>query len=131
MFVCFTTVLYQAMATDETLDRYLDNTVIQDNFVYLAENLPPDDVALQMLSKHLLTSKEHDEYQVKKAREVSHVDRSTYLLQCLKKRKPGYLKSFCAILHDIAPAAHLAEFLEESHRTAVKGESKSTHECWC
>ncbi len=105
----------------------LDHSVIRENFVYLAKELPPDVVAPQMLSKSLLTPKEYAAYLVKKGR-VTSSDRSAYLLQCLLKRKPGSLQSFCAILRDICPAANLADFLEEARSKAVEGEK--VNECY-
>ncbi len=99
----------------------LDHAVIRENFVYLAEKLPPDGVAPQMLSKGLLTPKEYDAYLVEKGR-MAPSERGAYLLQCLLKRKPGSLQTFCAILRDIGPSANLAFFLEETRRKAVKGE---------
>ncbi len=106
-----------------TIGEFLDLTIIQDNFAYLAEKLPPDDVALEMRSKGLLTPKEYNAYLLKKGRRMASSDRSAYLLQCLlKQHKPGSLEVFCAILRDVGPAAaYLADFLEEARRKALEG----------
>ena len=68
-------------------DKELEKKVLQNLFVYLSSNLPPDDVAIEMNSKGLLAPREHDEYMSMKRAHTSDSTKSEYLLQCLGKRK--------------------------------------------
>ena len=75
-------------------DKELEKKVLQNLFVYLSSNLPPDDVAIEMNSKRLLASKEHEEYLSMKRAHTSDSTKSEYLLQCLGKRKQASWSSF-------------------------------------
>ena len=99
-------------------DKELEEKVLQNRFEYLSSNLPPDDVAIEMNSKGLLTAKEHEEYLSMKRAHMSDSTKSEYLLQCLGKRKGGFLTRFCKILRAIEQASYLADDIEEKYKMA-------------
>ena len=105
-------------------DKLLEEKVLQTRFEYLSSNLPPDDVAMEMNSRGLLTVKEHDEYLSMKRAHTSDSTKSEYLLQCLGRRKAGFLTRFCEILRAIEQASYLADDITEAYKTAAlqKGE---------
>ena len=43
-------------------DKEVEEKVLQNRFQYLSSNIPPDDVAIEMNTRGLLTVKEHEEY---------------------------------------------------------------------
>ena len=100
-------------------DKDLEERVLQARFQYLSSNLPPDDVAIEMNSKGLLTAKEHEEYLSMKRAHTSHSTKSEYLLQCLGRRKAGFLTTFCDILRGIEQASYLADDLLEACKTTT------------
>ena len=97
-------------------DKLLEEKVLQTRFEYLSSNLPPDDVAMEMNSRGLLTVKEHDEYLSMKRAHTSDSTKSEYLLQCLGRRKAGFLTRFCEILRAIEQASYLADDIEETYK---------------
>lgn len=105
-------------------DKQLEEKVLLKCCEYLAENLPADDVAPRMLSSHLLTSKEHDEYRALKRSYRSMTDLSYYLLECLRKRQAGFLGKFCAILWEIEPAKYLGDHIQEAYNATVSQEGE-------
>ena len=100
-------------------DKELEKKVLQNLFVYLSSNLPPDDVAIEMNSKGLLAPREHDEYMSMKRAHTSDSTKSEYLLQCLGKREAGFLKRFSEILRGIEQARYLADDLSKAYKTAA------------
>ena len=110
-------------------DKELETKVLQSRFEYLSSNLPPDDVAIEMNSKGLLTVKEHEEYLSMKRVHTSDSIKSEYLLQCLGRRKAGFLTRFCEILREIEQASYLADDITEAYKrvTIQKGKSILVH----
>ena len=100
-------------------DKELEEKVLQARFVYLSNNLPPDDVSMEMNSRGLLTVKEHDEYMSMKRAHTSDSTKSEYLLQCLGRRKAGFLTQFCEILREIEQASYLADDIIEAYKNAA------------
>lgn len=100
-------------------DKDLEERVLQGRFEYLSSNLPPDDVAIEMNSKGLLTAKEHEEYLSMKRAHTSDSTKSEYLLQCLGRRKAGFLTTFCEILRGIEQASYLADDIHEAYKAAA------------
>ena len=100
-------------------DKDLEERVLQGRFEYLSSNLPPDDVAIEMNSKGLLTAKEHEEYLSMKRAHTSDSTKSEYLLQCLGRRKAGFLTTFCEILRGIEQANYLADDIHEVYKSAA------------
>ena len=98
-------------------DKALEERVLYDCSEYLMNNLPADDVAPVMLSRNLLTHKEHDEYKaMKRSGRTTMAGMSEYLVECLHKREPGFLKSFCKILREIEPAQYLGDHIKKVYR---------------
>ena len=93
--------------------------MLQSCSEYLSTNLPPDDVAIEMNSKGLLTVKEHEEYLSMKRAHTSDSTKSEYLLQCLGRRKAGFLTRFCEILRGIEQASYLADYITEAYKRAA------------
>ena len=112
-------------------DKELEEKVLQDRFMYLSSNLPPDDVAIEMNGKSLLTPKEHEEYLSMKRAHTSDSTKSEYLLQCLGKRKAGFLKKFSEILRGIEQASYLADDISETYKTAALQKGKSACKQLC
>lgn len=100
-------------------DKEVEEIVLQACFVHLSSNLPPDDVSIEMNSRGLLTVKEHEEYVSMKRAHTSDSTKSEYLLQCLGRRKAGFLTQFCEILRDIVQASYLADDITEAYKRAA------------
>ena len=86
--------------------------------MYLSNNLPPDDVAMEMNSRELLAKTEHDTYLSMKLAHTSTTTKSEYLLQCLGRRKAGFLTQFCEILRGIKQASYLVDDIIKAYKTA-------------
>ena len=100
-------------------DKQLEERVLSDCSEYLTNNLPTDDIAPVMLTRNLLTPKEHDEYKtMKRSGRSTMADMSEYLLECLRRRQAGFLKKFCGILWEIEAAKYLGDFIQKSYREA-------------
>ena len=100
-------------------DKELEERVLSERSDYLASNLPADDVAPIMLSKNLLTSREHDEFKaMKRSGRLTTTSMSEYLLECLRKRQAGFLKTFCGILREIEPAKYLSDDINRAFHEA-------------
>ena len=100
-------------------DKQLEEKILLECSEYLAENLPADDLAPVMSSSNLLTSREHDAYKTLKRSGRSMIDLSEYLLECLRKRQAGFLRTFCSILWDIKPAKYLGDYIQRIYNNAV------------
>ena len=97
-------------------DKALEESVIELNFMYVAKNLPPDDVAPTMFNRFLLTDKEYEKYRSLRDTPKPDYEKSEYLLGCLLRRKAGFLREFCNILKNIEPASHIADHLELAYK---------------
>ena len=102
-------------------DKELEERVLFDKSEYLTDNLPADDVAPMMATKDLLTQRELIEYNAMKRGGMSTIRLSEYLLECLRKRKAGFLKTFCAILWEIEPAKYLISDIQETYYALQRG----------
>ena len=100
-------------------DKELEERVLFDESEYLSDNLPADDVAPMMATHNLLTPRELIEYNAMKRRGMSTIQLSEYLLECLKKRKPGFLRTFCVILWEIEPAKYLGDYIQDAYQKAM------------
>lgn len=97
-------------------DKQLEERVLSDCSEYLSNNLPADDIAPVMLTRNLLTPKEHDEYKtMKRSGRSTMADMSEYLLECLRRRQAGFLKKFCGILREIEAAKYLSDYIKTSY----------------
>ena len=100
-------------------NKHIEEKALQACFKLLSENLPPDDVAMEMNSRELLTKTEHDKYlSMKRAHSISDTAKSEYLLQCLCRREAGFLTRFCEILREIKQATYLVDNIIEGYKTA-------------
>lgn len=90
----------------------MDELVLSDLYYEIARNLPPDDVLTYMHQEDLVTDGQRDQYRMMKANNYPEVERSEYLLECLRKGKPGFLDRFCNILRNIPPASYIADKIE-------------------
>jgi hypothetical protein len=72
-----------------------------------------------MLTRNLLTPKEHDEYKtMKRSGRSTMADMSDYLLECLRRRQAGFLNKFCGILREIEAAKYLGEHIQKAYHEA-------------
>lgn len=100
-------------------DKQLEERLLCDCSEYLANNLPADDIAPVMLSRNLLTPKEHDEYKaMKRSGRSTTTCMSEYLLVCLRKRQAGFLKKFSGILWEIEAAKYLGDHIQKAYHEA-------------
>lgn len=100
-------------------DKQIEERVLCDCSEYLANNLPADDIAPMMLSRNLLTPKEHDEYKaMKRSGRPTMSCMSEYLLECLRKRQGGFLKKFSSILWEIDAAKYLGDYILKAYHEA-------------
>lgn len=102
-------------------DKTVEEKALQICFTHLSKNLPPDDIAIEMNSRELLSRLEHDKYlSMKRAQSISDQDKSEYLLQCLGRRKAGFLAQFCGILREIKQASYLVDNIIEAYKKASR-----------
>ena len=99
-------------------DKEVEEKALQACFMYLSRNLPPDDVAMEMNSRDLLAPTEHDKYLSMKQTHTSDTTKSEYLLQCLGRRRAGFLTCFCEILREIKQASYLEDVIIKAYATA-------------
>ena len=99
-------------------DKEVEEKALQACFKYLSKNLPPDDVAMEMNSRELLTPTEHDKYLSMKQAHTSDITKSEYLLQCLGRRKAGFLTRLSEILREIKQASYLVDDIIKAYKTA-------------
>lgn len=85
---------------------------MSDLYYDIARNLPPDDVLTCMYQDNLITDGQRDQYKMMKANNQPEVERSEYLLECLRKGEPGFLMKLCIILRKIPPSTYLADTIE-------------------
>ena len=100
------------MQIRDTEDKSLDELVLTELYYDIARNLPPDDVLTFMHQGDLVTDGQRDHYRMMKANHQPEVERSEYLLDCLKKGEPGFLDKLCNILRQIPPASYIADNIE-------------------
>ena len=100
-------------------DKQLEERVLLDCNEYLIDNLPADDIAPMMMSENLLTPREYEDYKAMKRSGKSIICLSEYLLECLPKRKAGFLRVFCSILRKIAAAEYLGDHVRDAYNMAI------------
>ena len=100
-------------------DKQLEKRVLLDCTEYLTDNLPADDIAPMMMSEDLLTPREYDDYKAMKRNGKSTIYLSEYLLECLRKRKAGFLRLFCSILRKIAASKYLGDHIRDAYNMAI------------
>ena len=108
-------------------DKELEERVLFDQSEYLSDNLPADDVAPMMATHNLLTPRELIEYNAMKRRGMSTIQLSEYLMECLRKRKAGFLRIFCAILWEIEPAKYLGDHIQDAYQKAMLQRGEHVH----
>lgn len=98
-------------------NKELEECVLSYCSEYLASNLPAGDVAPVMFAKNLLSRTESEEFQtMKRSGRITTTSMSEYLLECLRKRRAGFLKAFCSILQEIEPAKYLVDYIHKAYR---------------
>jgi hypothetical protein len=100
-------------------NKQLEERVLLDCNEYLIDNLPADDIAPMMMSENLLTPREYEDYKAMKRSGKSTICLSEYLLECLPKRKAGFLRVFCSILRKIAAAEYLGDYIQDAYNMAI------------
>ena len=90
-------------------DKSVEDLVLSDLYYEIARDLPPDDVLTYMHQDNLVTDGQRDHYRMMKANNQPEVERSEYLLDCLRKGESGFLEKLCNILRIIPPASHIAD----------------------
>ena len=100
-------------------DKQLEERVLLDCNEYLIDNLPADDTAPMMMSENLLTPREYEDYKAMKRSGKSTICLSEYLLECLAKRKAGFLRVFCSVLRKIAAAEYLGDHIRDAYNMAI------------
>lgn len=96
-------------------DKTLEELVLSDLYYDIARNLPPDDVFTYMHQDDLLTDGQRDHYKMIKANNQPEMERSEYLLECLRKGEPGFLKRLSTILRKIPPSSYIAVQIEGTY----------------
>ena len=76
-------------------DKTMEELVLDELYYDIVRNLPADDVAILMDQDKLLTSGQRDHYRMMKANHQPDVEKSEYLLDCLRKGEPGFLERLC------------------------------------
>jgi hypothetical protein len=114
-------------------DKEVEEKALQACFMYLSKNLPPDDVAMEMNSRDLLAPTEHDKYLSMKQAHTSETTKSEYLLQCLGRRRAGFLTRLCEILREIKQASYLEDVIVKAYATASQQGTCRLHDhkIWC
>ena len=100
-------------------DKQLEERVLLDCSKYLADNLPAEDIAPMMISADLLTPREYDCYKNMKRNSKSMTELSEYLLECLRKRRAGFLRVFCSILWKIEAAKYLGDNIRDAYNMTM------------
>ena len=100
-------------------DKQLEERVLLDCNEYLIDNLPADDISPMMMSENLLTPREYEDYKAMKRSGKSIICLSEYLLECLAKRKAGFLQVFCSMLRKIAAAEYLGDHIRDAYNMAI------------
>lgn len=100
-------------------NKQLEERVLLDCNEYLIDNLPADDIAPMMMSENLLTPREYEDYKAMKRSGKSTICLSEYLLECLPKRKAGFLRVFCTILRKIVAAEYLGDYIQDAYNMAI------------
>ena len=98
--------------------------MILSNNQYFRNYLPADDIAPTMYQEGLVTEEEYAHYKQLKALATPAANKSEYLMNCLIKRRDGYLRKFCEILCNITGAEHIAEHLDDQYVKATKAGGK-------
>ena len=74
---------------------------------------------MEMNTRELLIKTEHDKYlSMKRSHIISDTTKSEYLLQCLRRRKAGFLTQLCEILRGIKQASYLVDGIIAEYKTA-------------
>ena len=93
-------------------DKTIEDLVLDELYYDIVRNLPADDVAILMDEQKLLTSRQRDHYRMMKANHQPDVEKSEYLIDCLRKGEPGFLQRLCTILKDLPPSSYLADKIQ-------------------
>lgn len=100
-------------------DKQMEESILCDCSEFLANNLPAHDIAPVMLTRNLLTPKEHEEYNaMKRSGRSTMTCMSEYLLECLRKRQAGFLKKFTNILWEIEATKYLGDHIQSAYHKA-------------
>ena len=100
-------------------DKQLEERILLDCSEYLTDNLPADDIAPMMMSEDLLTPREYDDYKAMKRCGKSTTILTEYLLECLRRRKAGFLRVFCSIVWKIEAAKYLGDDIRDAYNMAI------------
>ena len=93
-------------------DKTIEDLVLDELYYDIVRNLPADDVALLMDEHKLLTSGQRDYYRMMKANHQPDVEKSEYLIDCLRKGEPGFLQRLCTILKTLPPSSYIADKIQ-------------------
>lgn len=93
-------------------DKTIEDLVLDELYYDIVRNLPADDVAILMDEQKLLTSRQRDHYRMMKANHQPDVEKSEYLIDCLRKGEPGFLQRLCTILKELPPSSYLADKIQ-------------------
>jgi hypothetical protein len=86
--------------------------VLDELYYDIARNLPADDVVILMDERNLLTLGQRDHYRMMKANHLPDVEKSEYLIDCLRKGEPGFLQRLCTILKTLPPSSYIADKIQ-------------------
>ena len=93
-------------------DKTIEDLVLDELYYDIVRNLPADDVALLMDEHKLLTLGQRDHYRMMKANHQPDVEKSEYLIDCLRKGEPGFLQRLCTILKTLPPSSYIADKIQ-------------------
>ena len=95
-------------------DKIIEELVLDELYYDIVRNLPADDIVILMDQDKLLTSGQRDHYKMMKANHQPDVEKSEFLLDCLRKGKPGFLERLCTILRTLPPSSYIADKIQGS-----------------
>ena len=93
-------------------DQTIEDLVLDELYYDIVRNLPADDIAILMDERKLLTLGQRDHYRMMKAKHLPDVEKSEYLVDCLRKGEPGFLQKLCTILKTLPPSSYIADKIQ-------------------
>ena len=92
--------------------KAIEELVLDELYYDIVHNLPADDIFMLMDQDKLLTLRQRDHYRMMKANHQPDVEKSEYLIECLRKGEPGFLQRLCTILKTLPPSSYIADKIQ-------------------
>ena len=81
----------------------------------IVNNLPADDVVIPMYQGDMLTLRQKEQYTMMKQNHQPDVEKSEFLVECLRKGEGGFLRRLCDILRNLPPSSYIADMIQGIH----------------